>query len=483
MKKQLRMAAVIGGAILLLTVVVVSILSNSPPSDGNSTYPTVADADLLYNNAADIVKTAQNISLEISQTKEIIADSENFKEQSLQSVRYEALGTDRMRGAVEETISIGSHDIKISEIYADSTGYFTVAGSSFRGSISPEAYQKRYAPAVPLSAELYGSITGVDAGDTTIITFTQSTDIEPWIAEAGAQSICADGTAYINKSGQLTKSVYSVQYALEGTNIRYTVTVEIDYADPAPIQIPENAASYTQIAYLDGPRMLEKACGYLLEATSITANYSDRISCEAFGDERTQTITLNMTDTADWSAQMDTELTLMNSSKAGVVSTLLQTEYFIDNTYTITVNGGEPTPNTDIDAAAMREYCQDLLVGTIMLPKYITDANITETEHAYHIAFSASEEFAQILRAEACTTLYQSSDILTQQSQSYTTDTISCYLTLDKTTGLPTASGFQYLGTYTLDALPYRLQYQADQHYAPLGDTADRTISEAAGAA
>ena len=238
----------------------------------------------------------------------------------------------------------------------------------------------------------------------------------------------------------------------------------MEIAQAESITLPDNLESYTPITYLDGPRELEIACGQLLTANCATAAYTDTISCEAFGDIRRQSIDVKTCSADAWTAQVDTKVSLENSGKQGAAVTTQKSEIFENNTYIARVDGGAPVTG-DIRAKDMQSYCQDILVATIMLPDHITDAKVTQTDNAYHLEYTGNADFAKMLSDEACATLYQKADTLTMIAQSYNTDGVSCYLTVDKVTGLPTASGFSYDGTYIISELPYKLSYQADQSY------------------
>lgn len=455
-----RLLFIIIGAVVLLAVCVTIVCLFALGSDEPK---ILENADAVYQEAVNRLNGQENIQLNIFYDKSTTIGGEIFREQSTQVVTYQGLGTEQMQGIANETLHIGNYSISISELYADGTGYFTVNGSNFRGSISQEEYLSRYIPTAPVSAELYASIHGNATKEETVIHFSRAATAEGWAQEGSMENIEAEGTAYLDADGNLTKTMYLLSYTLGSAKVTLTAAVEISQAQP--IQLPEDTSAYAQIAYLDAPRTLETACGYLLATNNASAAYSDTISCEAFGDIRTQTVNVRTTGIGSWTAQVDTVVTLENSSKAGVVSSTAKSEKFEDGTYTTQIDGGEPSIGTDISTSDMRQYCQDILVATIMLPEYITDARLTESETAYRIEFAAKEAFAQMLSSEACTTLYQSADVLTGISQAYQTDGVTCYLTVDKQTGLPTASGFSYSGTYTISELPYRLIYQADQAY------------------
>jgi len=209
-----------------------------------------------------------------------------------------------------------------------------------------------------------------------------------------------------------------------------------------------------------------------LDAGDIQAVCQDSIFCEAFGDKRNQTITLKSIQNTAWSAQVDTTVEIINSSKAGTTTNYTQKEIFEDNAYSISVDGGDPTVNKDIDVNTMRNYCQDLLVSTILLPDYITGATITESEDVYTIELTGNDTFAQLIDAEACATLYNNAQVLSSIAQSYTVEKMQCYLTISKSTGLPISSGLDYLGVHTIESFPYRLQFHADHNYILLNQEA-----------
>lgn len=460
-KKLLRFILYCVSVSLLLTgIVLVAVLSNADEPK------PLENAEAVYQEAVNRLNGQQDLKLNITYDKSTSIDGNIFRERSTQTVTYQDLGTDQMRGFAEETIQIGDHAFHITELYADGIGFFTVDDAPFQGSITKEEYLARYIPAATISAELYAGIDGTSTKKGAVIQFSQAALAESWVREDGMENLTAEGTAQLDAQGNLTKTVYLLSYTRGHASITLTATVSIEQAEP--VQLPQDTAIYTKISYLDGPRMLETACGYLLSTDTVTAAHADNISCEAFGDVREQTIQVRTTDGATWTAAVDTTVTVENSSKTGSSATTKKAEVFENGTYTAKIDENDPTVSDQIGAADMRQYCRDILVATIMLPEYITDVKLTDTETALRIDFTASEAFAKMLSAEACATLYQKEDVLNGISQSYRTDSVSCYLTIDKQFGFPAASGFSYSGTYTISDLPYKLQYKADQNYTIL---------------
>lgn len=466
MKDRSRNFLIISGIIALIALsIVVVIITKSCASAGDRPYPTIDNSAELYESACSTASNLTDFTVQISTEKVFSPESKQITERSTQTISFSAFNTENMRAITDETLSYNNHNVEISEIYADSTVYTTINGSRFQGNILYDAYILRYAPLLPINSELYSAISGVDTGDSYLISFSGATSLESWADHQAYKLIDASASVRILKDGTIKESKYIASYSVNGMTVQNTVTVEITDTESVQIQPPENPSDYTVLTSLDAPRMLEKACGYLSDAKSIDSHYKDRILCEAFGDQRNQDIQLKASNNGDWSAEIITNIDIVNSSKAGVTSSLTQTEKFHNNKYSITIDNVPQDTNSDITLGDMQRYCRDLLVGTVMLPQYITDATINDADDTLTITLTGNSNFAKLLDAEACATLYKDDSVLTDLMQSYTINTIECYLKINKLTGLPIASGFKYQGTYVINDLPYSLEFFADQEY------------------
>ena len=451
-----------------------------PAGTQGGAYREVSDADTLYLDSLTSIRTATDIMLNISMTRETIVGNAVFTETSQQWLSYLELGTENMRAALNETLTIGDHRTEITEIYSGGTGYITVNGIAFSGAISPEDYQNRFAPAILLDPSRYQTITGFDTRKNYIIQFTQPVEAEAWALKESASVIEAEGTAYVSYEGQLTGSTYTLTYQQGNAQIRLTYTVDVEPIS-TNITLPEDTAKYQVIDYLDGPRMLEQTTGYLLLADYVSAKYSDDIYCQTFGDHRTQEITLHATlaEQNNWSALVQTQTNLTNESKAGTDSNFKKTELFKDGIYRSATNDGEWVNNGEVTADTMHTYCKNQLIGTVMLPQYITGAQIEEAENTIRIVFSGSESFAPLICSNICQTLYQKPELLNDMAQSNTTNTLQCYLELDRKTSLPIASGINYDGSFYVEGVPYVLRFKADQIYDIPSGSAQAEIDKA----
>lgn len=474
MKK--RKSLTIAGAGLMVAVLAVVIGSLCSSLFWGNRQRPIENAAQIYTDAIENIQSSANLSYTVTQTKEQVIGSESFHLESKQQVTFTQLQTADFRGSVNETMKAGGHTVSLCETFANGMGYFTVENTCFTNKLSKAAYLARQIPAVTATPSLYSSITGYKQNGSFVILLEQGSAPESWSKAEGLDFISSGATVTINQNGQLEKTVYSATYSESGSNIFLSVTVELNPWEDTVISPPEGP--FTPIDDPDIPRMLEIACGYLLEAQSITSQYQDRIHCQAFGDLRTQTITLTAVNSDMWASLTETLTTVENTGNIGAGSTLAKKELYKGGVLKTVVDGIEQSI-TQPDAQTIQTRCQDILVGTIILPQYIETATIVEDTDTYRIEFSANETFSALLGDEACVTLYQNTQILLEHADDYTADT-TCYLTIYKNSGLPVSSGFQYVGVYTMDGLPYRMEFSADQQYDLLYDTAYQTIEAGA---
>ena len=442
---------------------------------------SVEDALARYQNAISAITAQTDIAINITQSKETTINGEGFSETATQTLQYKGLGKATFTGVMTEERTIGSHTVTIEEAYRDNTGYFTVQGSKFSGALTAEEYLDRYVPAILISPDLYETVSASMSDAVTTIMFSSAKAPETWMQENSASFLNAEGSVRLSEDDRILQNTYSITYSSDETAIHYSVTVVFD--SPNTVNTPSSiqASDYTPIEYLDGPRLLETACGYILSAGNITSTYTSQIFCEAFGDMREEQTLLNMSDSDNWAARLDTDITVTNAGREGDITQLAKTELFNNGTYTATTNG----VSSDVGAVnmeTMKSWCSDILVGTIMLPQYLSGASSVTSDKILHITYTANEDFVELIGENTCQILYQTPELLSQLTEAHTTDNLEAYLELDMQTGLPISAGIHYRGTYTINGLPYLLTAEFDQVYDVLSQTAYDTIHEKSGA-
>ena len=463
MKQKRRICIAIGCTIVLIALIVAAFMFKKAPSSVDVTYPTVADALQAYDLAIQTHQAQNSVCATISYIKEITIDGQVFRENAQQQLIYQNIGSNNFCASVTETLTSGTHTVEIVEIYVDGQCFYTVADIPFQCQLTSAEYLDRYTPLVMLDTSIYASITGIQKNKETVLTFQNPTAPEAWAIPETANLLQAEGTAYLNSEGLLTKSIYTINYHTGYANVKYSVSVQLQPAASQTIQKPKNTKNYTTLSYIDGPRMLEIASGHLMDCGDIQSNYSEQIHCQLFGDLRSTDITIKTDHTDGWYAQVDTTVSTENTGKSGVSSTKKQTEIFQKDRYRVLIDGVESSNAQEVSKSAMLSYCRDILVSTVILPDHITHASVEQRENTIQIQFNANDAFAELLKSEALNALYQNDTIL--QDKVYQTENVSCYLSLDANTLLPVASGYQLKGNYQVDGISYALIHSTEQTY------------------
>ena len=452
---------IIGAAVLAVLLVLCAVVLN---------FNTVQidDYAAAYKEAAAVFLEAKAATVTISKKLETAFDNQIFHEDCTQILTFDGIGTSTPCANLTETSVIGSNRVEVTEKYTGGNMYFTINGSNFSAKMHHEDYFSRFAPIVLLNADLYQSVTGKKSDNGFIITFSQPTAAEGWAVDSGATLMDAQGTAYLDKNGALVKSEYAITYKKGNMTFRQTVTASPTLT-ASVTDSPVDESLYTEINYPDGPKLLERVSGYLMQATTVSAGYTDNGYFQAFGDKRQQSIAVNVFEFEPWSVSIGTSVSLSNEGKVGQVSTSRKEELFSHGIYTVRNDAGDPVADSRVSEADMLRYYRNLLISTVMLPQYITQADILEANEVLYVSFSGNEKFAQLISSNVCKIMYQNENLLTELAQSSTVDMLTYELKLDAFTGLPLSSAIKFQGTYTIGSVPYSLQFTADQLYDFVG--------------
>ena len=425
---------------------------------------TLNDPIQHYTNAINLLPTGQTTRLHITVKTETITPSGTFTQDSDQLLTLYYQDGKPVQAHAEEQINNGSHSVHITQVLQDGTLYTTLDGGMFRTDATIEAYLSECTPAVLLTAENYQTVTGTTGKTGPTIRFTQPISAESWALPKGSTFLDAEGTVKLANNGELTESSYTIQYKLYDMTVKEQYCVCIETPPTEPPKTMEAPESYTSLSDPNSLRLLEKMCGYLLQTETIGSSYREYIYCQAFGDERTRTIQMHLQTVPELSAKAETDVTLTNTSRVGVVDQIQQIETLTDGTYVLTVNGmQQDDPQTTGDA--FYSYCKNLLVGTMILPRHITGVTLREDGDNCYLEFTASDALAQTVRTDACNILYQNPTLLDDMASDHITQTMTGYFSYSKSTGLPLSSGIRYKGVYTISDLPYQLEFYAEQTY------------------
>ena len=427
--------------------------------DIGETDPTVVilpNGQELYQQAANASDYYALTILTVTKTR---VNGQTFTDEILQQYIR-----DGKISQVSEVQTIGDFRIESTLTYSDGTAYLALGDCRYSSQMPESEYQNRYAPLAMFDPTIYQGCQATYDGTATSISFVVAEYAEQWAVDRYDSLLEASGCAILNADNKLIQSSYTVQYRLGDAEIEKVIEVKV--TEPETIIAKPSNADYLPLEDLDAPVALERACGFLLQAHSISSRLNETIVCEAFGDHRSQETVLNTDGIGDlFTAQVNISAVSVNSSRGGETTYKNQCITYKDKIYTIIENAGDPVTKTDIEPSTMQLYCQDNLVGTILLPEYITSVGITEENNRLY-TFTANETLCQLMCQSVCQILYQSPDLLDSLASSHTTNKMEGYLAIDLTTGLPVSSGIHYDSVYIVDGFPYPLQYTSEQTYS-----------------
>ena len=352
------------------------------------------------------------------------------------------------------------------EYYTDGMLYLDIQDQHFSSKISDEELLSRYTPASVFTESLYQTVTGYKSGKQITIEFKDPTAPEIWAVPNNNAFRSAEGVATLNLDGTLKNATYTVSYKYGNADIAKVFHITIKSTGKNKIIIPENTEEYINISYIDGPVLLEKTCGILLQEACIQSTIEEYMYCGIFGDQRHSTTELNIQGLNPADICIHTKTITSNSSQPGsMTSETTVFEQFTNGTYSIVRNGGAAEIDSGVSDAYMREYGQNILLGTLLLQNHIKNVELTQNDSCLVITYDANETLSQIISENICNTLYQDPSALSSKAADHTIIETKCFLELDSTTGLPHRSGIIYKGSYMIDDVTYPLEYEITQTY------------------
>lgn len=471
-------------ALLLAAAMVLSLFgcTEAPTPTEPSAQPTqtteatepAPDAAQIYADAIAFL-SAGDVTLDVVSTKTTTFGAETLTEETSAVLSYTGMGTEDLRASWEEATSywdlddegkLVATDAQYKEAYADGMLYIELVDEmQFSATMAAEDLANRYVPAVLLDAALYADVTVTEEGDSTIISFAAPTAAETWAMPADAELVEASGTATVT-GGSLSAMSYTVTYHYGSVTVTWTTESKPRAQAEAVILPPEAARSmYTQIQSPDALWMYLQAEN--LKDQAICGTYTDVLSIfsQAAGVVRNQVVTTDFYDTEkDMMAKFVQDIYMMDYANNTDDSYSME-ENYQNGKYVYKENDGVATTiNNQISKQEIRDYYKSLLINSVQ-PGYWQEVTVEDLGSLYYMEITFNEDFGNAIQNAACATLWQDPGFLNAYASAYTTDEVTGYMSIDKYTGLPVASGYTYQGTHTIEGAPYVLTDQRDQSY------------------
>ena len=447
----------------------------NPPTEP-PTEPPATPAE-LYAGAVETLNSQTDFTLDIRMEHTVTVNGAVYEEASTQTVTYTGYGTDAFSGAAYDEVDLDDYVTTYDEVFQDGMLY-TIMDETycFKGVMTAEEYISRFAPVVMLDAALYGDIVSNEDGD--VLTFSNPTAGESWIVPEYGELVTANGTMTLNLDGGVSGYTYDVTYTIGGAEISYHI--EMDIADTAGTIVPvDDSIEYIELEFVDAPRYMEQAAGYLWQPSgvhSLSASMTESVITYAAGAIRNQSTVINSWgDGKDYMGSVDMSVYLMHS---GGSDSYEQEERYIDNAYTIAVDGEDPQKQAGVTASRFQDYCVQTMCSAIPSAAYLTGCTATDLGSIYLLELTFSEDLALSLKGSAVYSFWGDENFLDDMAEGYRTETMTGYLSIDKNTGLPLAAGYYFEGYHTLEGNEYMLSLQQDQSFDLVSMSAYETIKE-----
>ena len=443
----------------------------NPPSS-----VALPEADALYASALVPIRNANNLILSVTLEQQRKVGEETFTERISGTAAYSGLGTAAMDACIEQTLQFGTSEHVYTEYYTDGTAYCQNGTNTFACHMTSKEFTDRQIPAIILDPALYEVITTETTENRTLIRFSQATALESWAGNADAILVSAGGTATLDLNGNLLQSTYHAEYLLG--QIPYNLHVTNKVATPAALdlseKLPAGLSGCTVLSAPDALWTLLQATGYIRSAQAITCSYEEYLDCKAASILRIQQVQVNTHGSgSDFAARADYSGSITDYT--GTPSVTTQTELFMDGRKRVSINGSAAIsqPGTTIDA--MRSYCENCVLSAVFPIAYLQDARWETGESTRTLHFTGTQALAHML----CASIYDGLQTgnLDSFSQSFTTNDISGYLSVDLHTGLPVKTGLSLSRTHIIGGISYELTYKLDSDITLASTTAFDAIT------
>ena len=428
-----------------------STTATQPPATTVPTEPPL-DPLALYADAVAAQEARPAYTLTITRVKTVELAAETFTENYKHTVHRSG---DLLTAAA--TINYSNTPVFTKEFWADGTAYLDVNGSLYRSEMTLDAYLARYAPVALFTPENYASVTA-EEGESIVITFAEAAAPESWLAPEDLTLVSATGTATLTGEGQLTGCAYDLTYSYGGVTVTEDWDITYDTVKAEP-KVPAEPDGYLQIESLDAPLLLEQGKAHLAAAKTVNSTSSQLITSQAAAYGCEMHLQLDITDGM---YRFFNRLTEMSSS--GTQSYTLD-ELYRDGKYTMSVDGEEPEEVEGVSTKVLDVYVQQQLLDPIHGADSIATAAVTDLGSVLLAECTGNDAWGDAVRALVCGTILADPYALDDLSTATSNITTDFYIALDKYTGLPTAYGYNYEGTHTIQNGLYVLAGQHDIAY------------------
>ncbi len=446
-------------AVLLLSLMgCASEPEQTGPTETTAPPPTARE---LYAQSCNSLLSAPNRILTYTATQTRTVSGQTYTQSASGTASCSGLGTDAVEAMVKETLSYGSLSTEHVLTYCGGQAYSQLSGCTFGKEMTPEDFYAELLPAVLLDGSLYQQVQQQTCEEGIILDFSQPLALEQWAPNAAyAELEDASGTATVNTDGVLSAATYTARYTCGSTDYVFQVSVRI--STPAALDLAAVHPSHADVVYLEcleAPRVLMQAVGDIFSARYLQCDISETVYSQAIPLQRSRQTSASVSG-------LGTDIQAVLANTIRITDYRNQTtessqEYrFAAGSCTASVNGEEPVIQPDITADSMRTGVEDTILAGLFANGYLAGAARTKAEGTYTLHFTGNDAYCTDLSGDIGSFLGMDLEGLATEAQ---TTEAAGYLTVDISTGLPTAMGISLARTHTVSDTPYELTYTLDQ--------------------
>lgn len=438
---------------------------NSADNNETKTAEHIDNATLIYKESIRNLSKG-DLKLQIKENKTVSKPEIRYTSQRNYTVSIDRSDPSDPRYHQKNEMCIGSHTFFWEEYRLQSEQYWIVSGLAFQSVTKNSSELNYYIETDSIAAldhNLYANITATEAENGYQFIFSDASKLESWVSEKPEHIEYIRATALLSADNQLISYTYAAAWLNGSERIEVSYEVLVEQME-VTVELPASENGYLPLTQIQAPISLELATGILLQAPVVSAEYHEDIYVEALGDRRVRDISLILNNQDSLTASFTTTTTTKDSRLDRPTVTVKE-EVFADGKYTVGQNKTESSFDPSVDKEVMLRYIQNQLISTIMLPQYIADCHAETVGTNIRYTFTGNAAFADFLCRNAGQQLYGDPTLLNNEMVDIKTDHLTCYLEVDKDSGLPIASGVSFAGSFETEGLPYQFIYEVSQRY------------------
>ena len=435
------------------------------PTEAPTEAPTEPPLSNQYTQAAQSLRSAQALSVDLNTEKTIETGAGTFHLISDQELILTGIGTDSFAARMTEDLEINEYQDAFTEYYEDGTLYVNVYNvGRFQGDMTEDAFLERFAPAVLLDESLYNNVTAQQTDTSTTLTFSEPVGPESWALPEGAEFLSASGTAKITGNGILSRTTYTIDYILGDTTVTMKVSAKAEIYDDDALEAPPEPTVYKRIDSIEAPRLYDTAVLYMYAAETASATSNQTIVCQAADYMLTEQTQLHYSGTgADHISDIAYTSTAMSSNQAPDVYS--QAEHFQDGVYSFAEGDGEPEVDTTVTPQDMLYYLQGHYDDNVPALDYIIGAKAEDLGSLIYLEIQLDEKWGQFMSIHTAGLIFEDPNTLNDLASAYHTTASSYIMVLDSLTGFPISAKTTYSGKHTIDGIGFTLSLDLSQTY------------------